>query len=84
MVSWRRLETENEKRSMNLDAFHALADRQLSALFPWTDADRAAVASARAAIDARFIAICSRLRNKYYADASLVSPLPSCQYAIFL
>ena len=84
MVSWRRLETENEKRSMNLDAFHALADRQLSALFPWTDADRAAVASARAAIDARFIAICSRLRNKYYADESLVSPLHSCQYAICL
>lgn len=68
----------------DLSDFHALAERQLAALFPWTDLDRDAVAACRAAVDARVLALASRLRNKYYADASRLSPLHSCQYAIFL
>lgn len=68
----------------DMSDFHALADRQLAALFPWADADRADAVACRAAVDARFLANCSRIRNKYYADAALVSPLHSCQYAMFL
>ena len=68
----------------DLSDFHALAERQLVALFPWSDDDRADAAAAYAAVDARFLANCSRIRNKYYADAALVSPLHSCQYAMFL
>ena len=68
----------------DLSDFHALAERQLAALFPWSSEDRADAASAYAAVDARFLANCSRIRNKYYAEAALVSPLHSCQYAMFL
>ena len=68
----------------DLSDFHALAERQLAALFPWSDDDCADAAAAYAAVDARFLANCSRIRNKYYADAALVSPLHSCQYAMFL
>ena len=68
----------------DLSDFHALAERQLVALFPWSAADRADAAAAYAAVDARFLANCSRIRNKYYAEAALVSPLHSCQYAMFL
>ena len=68
----------------DLSDFHALAERQLVALFPWSDDDRADAAAAYAAVDARFLANCSRIRNKYYAEAALVSPLHSCQYAMFL
>ena len=68
----------------DLSDFHALAERQLVALFPWSDDDRADAAACRGEVDARFLANCSRIRNKYYADAALVSPLHSCQYAMFL
>ena len=68
----------------DMSDFHALAERQLRALFPWTDADSADAAAAYAGVDTRFLANCSRIRNKYYADAALVSPLQSCQYAMFL
>ena len=68
----------------DMSDFHALAERQLKALFPWTDADSADAAAAYADVDVRFLANCSRIRNKYYADAALVSPLQSCQYAMFL
>ena len=68
----------------DMSDFHALAEKQLAALFPWADADRAAVAACRDAVDARFLANCANIRNKYYAEAELVSPLQSCQYAMFL
>ena len=68
----------------DMSDFHALAEKQLRVLFPWTDADGADAAAAYADADARFLANCSRIRNKYYADAALVSPLQSCQYAMFL
>ena len=68
----------------DMSDFHALAEKQLEALFPWTAADSEDAAAAYADVDARFLANCSRMRNKYYADAELVSPLQSCQYAMFL
>ena len=68
----------------DMSDFHALAEKQLRVLFPWTDADGADAAAAYADVDVRFLANCSRIRNKYYADAALVSPLQSCQYAMFL
>lgn len=68
----------------DLSDFHALAERQLAALFPWSDDDCADAAAAYAVVDARFLANCSCIRNKYYTEAALVSPLHSCQYAMFL
>ena len=68
----------------DMSDFHALAEKQLRALFPWTDADSADAGAAYADVDARFLANCSRIRNKYYANATLLSPLQSCQYAMFL
>ena len=68
----------------DMSDFHALAEKQLRVLFPWTDADGADAAAAYADVDVRFLANCSRIRNKYYADATFVSPLQSCQYAMFL
>ena len=68
----------------DMSDFHAVAEKQLRALFPWTDADSAAAAACRDEVDARFLSNCANLRNKYYADATLASPLQSCQYAMFL
>ena len=68
----------------NMLCFHAFVEKQLSALFPWTDEDRLAVERCLAEVDARFMSNCSRIRNKYYADVTLLSPLHSCQYAMFL
>ena len=65
----------------DMSDFHALAEKQLRALFPWTDADSADAGAAYADVDARFLANCSRIRNKYYANATLLSPLQSCQLA---
>ncbi len=68
----------------DLSDFHAQAERQLAALFPWTAEDGAALAACRAEVDARLLANCGRIRNKYYAEPALLSPLQGCQYAMFL
>lgn len=67
-----------------MDEFYSQADRQLTALFPWTDVERELLMSCRLALDERFEGCCLRIRNKYYSDVSFISPLHSCQYAMFL
>lgn len=68
----------------DLSDFQAQAERQLSALFPWTAEDGAAMTACRSEVEARMLPNCGRLRNKYYSDPSLLSPLHGCQYAMFL
>ncbi len=67
-----------------MDKFYNLLYKQLENLFFINPDELNLIDNIKDEVNDRFLYNCSKLKNKYYADLTLLSPYHSCQYLMFL